>query len=162
MGRPSVPPKPRRITELAGDLHQTGLKATLPRMRILALFQRQSRRHWHVDDVYRALQAEGMDIGVATIYRVLAQFEQAGVLRRSRFDFEPAVYELNEGEHHDHIVCVRCGRVVEFVDADIERRQQGVASARGYELVDHSLALFGKCEPACGRVGPAPDAEGEA
>lgn len=100
-----------------------------------------------------------MDIGVATIYRVLAQFEQAGVLRRSRFDAERVVYELNEGEHHDHIVCVRCGRVVEFVDADIERRQQEIASARGFELVDHTLALFGMCQPVCGAAEPSSAAD---
>jgi Fur family ferric uptake transcriptional regulator len=131
-------------------LKQTGLKATLPRMRVLRLFQRATPRHWSAEDVYRALLAEASDVGLPTIYRVLAQLEQAGVLRRSRFDAERAVYELADGDHHDHIVCLDCGRVEEFTDAQIESRQAEVAAAQGFRLVDHSLSMYAHCtRPQC-------------
>jgi len=133
------------VSTTAHDLHDTGLRATLPRMRVLRVFQSGERRHWVVDDVYRALVADGVEVGLATIYRVLSQFEQAGVLKRSRFDADRAVYELNDGVHHDHIVCLQCGRVEEFADPEIERRQRDLAAARGFELVDHTLALYGQC-----------------
>src|SRR3990167_3327940 len=109
------------------DLKSIGLKATFPRLRILDLFQKAQEnageRHMTAEDVYRALIAEGMDIGLATVYRVLTQFEQAGLLERHYFESGKAVFELNEGKHHDHLVCVNCGRVEEFYDAEIERRQ---------------------------------------
>jgi Fur family ferric uptake transcriptional regulator len=127
-----------------------GLKATLPRMKILELFQDRKRRHMSAEDVYRDLLAEHQDIGLATVYRVLTQFEQAGILKRSNFESGKAVYELEEGQHHDHLVCLQCGRVEEFFDPEIERRQHLVASERGFELRDHALALYANCtKPAC-------------
>ncbi len=135
---------------MAADLKSSGLKATLPRTRILQLFQRADQRHMSAEDVYKALLAEGLDVGLATVYRVLAQFEQAGVLQRSHFETGRAVYEINEGQHHDHLVCVRCGRVEEFVDLEIERRQQSIARDRGFRLEDHAMALYGLCSsPDC-------------
>ena len=129
----------------AEELKSSGLKATLPRLKILEVFERASRRHLAAEDVYRALLAEGSDIGLATVYRVLMQFEQAGLLRRSNFEAGKAVFELDRGEHHDHLVCLSCGLVEEFYDAEIERRQREVAAARGFALQDHALALYGHC-----------------
>lgn len=129
----------------AEELKSSGLKATLPRIKILEVFQRSSQRHLTAEDVYKALLAEGADIGLATVYRVLMQFEQAGILSRNHFESGKAVFELNEGKHHDHLVCVMCGRVEEFYDPEIERRQQEIARERGYELQDHSLALYVVC-----------------
>jgi Fur family ferric uptake transcriptional regulator len=131
------------------ELKSSGLKATLPRMKILEIFQKGTMRHMTAEDVFKALLAEGSDIGLATVYRVLMQFEQAGILSRNHFEAGKAVFELNEGKHHDHLVCVVCGRVEEFYDAEIERRQQQIAKERGYELQDHSLALY----VVCGREG---------
>jgi Fur family transcriptional regulator, ferric uptake regulator len=127
------------------ELKSSGLKATLPRIKILEVFQRTERRHMTAEDVFKALLAEGSDIGLATFYRVLMQFEQAGLLVRSNFESGKSVFELNEGTHHDHLVCLSCGRVEEFFDAEIERRQRAVAQARGFELQDHSLALYARC-----------------
>ena len=127
------------------ELKSSGLKATLPRIKILEVFQRTQRRHMTAEDVYKALLAEGSDIGLATVYRVLMQFEQAGLLTRSNFESGKAVFELNEGQHHDHLVCLNCGRVEEFFDAEIEARQRAVAAARGFELQEHSLALYANC-----------------
>jgi Fur family ferric uptake transcriptional regulator len=129
----------------ADDLKSSGLKATLPRIKILEVFQRTSQRHMTAEDVFKALLTEGADIGLATVYRVLMQFEQAGLLTRSHFESGKSVFELNEGQHHDHLVCLTCGRVEEFYDAEIEQRQRAVASARGFELHDHALALYGAC-----------------
>lgn len=129
----------------AEELKSSGLKATLPRIRILEVFERAERRHMTAEDVFKALLAEGSDIGLATVYRVLMQFEQAGLLTRSNFESGKAVFELNEGQHHDHLVCLSCGRVEEFFDAEIERRQREVAQARGFELHEHSLALYARC-----------------
>ena len=129
----------------ADELKGSGLKATLPRIRILEIFQRTQRRHMTAEDVYKALLAEGSDIGLATVYRVLMQFEQAGLLTRSNFESGKAVFELNEGRHHDHLVCLDCGRVEEFFDAEIEQRQRAVAVARGFDLQEHSLALYARC-----------------
>lgn len=128
-----------------GGLRNVGLKATPPRLKILQLLRGGPKRHWSADEVYRDLAASGDDVGLATVYRVLAQLEQAGIVRRSSFDAGKAVYELDDGPHHDHLVCVRCGQVDEFVDEAIEARQQAVASARGFELTEHRLALFGLC-----------------
>ncbi len=129
----------------ADELKSSGLKATLPRIKILEVFQRTERRHMTAEDVYKALLTEGADVGLATVYRVLMQFEQAGLLTRSNFESGKSVFELNAGEHHDHLVCLDCGRVEEFFDAEIEARQRAVALARGFELQDHSLSLYGHC-----------------
>jgi Fur family ferric uptake transcriptional regulator len=132
------------------ELKHSGLKATLPRIKILEVFQRTERRHLTAEDVYKALLAEGADIGLATVYRVLMQFEQAGLLSRSNFESGKSVFELNEGQHHDHLVCLTCGRVEEFFDAEIEQRQRQIAEARGFELQEHSLSLYARCtKPAC-------------
>ena len=132
------------------ELKSSGLKATLPRIKILEVFQRTAQRHMTAEDVYKALLAEDADIGLATVYRVLMQFEQAGLLTRSNFESGKAVFELNEGRHHDHLVCLDCGRVEEFYDAEIEQRQRSVAVARGFELQEHSLALYARCtKPDC-------------
>ena len=141
------------------DLKVSGLKATAPRLKILEIFQRRSHepelaRHMSAEDVYRALVAEHVDVGLATVYRVLTQFEQAGLLVRRHFEAGRAVFELNEGTHHDHLVCLTCGRVEEFVDAEIEQRQKIVALERGFELQEHSLALYGVCKkPNCANGG---------
>ena len=129
----------------ADELKSSGLKATLPRIKILEVFQRTERRHMTAEDVYKALLGESADIGLATVYRVLMQFEQAGLLTRSNFESGKSVFELNEGQHHDHLVCLTCGRVEEFYDAEIERRQAKVAKDRGFVLHDHSLALYADC-----------------
>ncbi|MGC4060325.1 MAG: ferric iron uptake transcriptional regulator [Aquabacterium sp.] len=127
------------------NIHSTGLKATTPRVKILQVLRQSPIQHLSVEDIFRKLHEAGTDIGLATVYRVLNQFEQAGLLVRSHFDGGKAVYELNEGSHHDHIVCQSCGRVDEFHDDDIERLQEQIAASRGYELRDHSLALYGLC-----------------
>jgi len=127
------------------ELKGTGLKVTVPRLKVLDLFQHSDERHLTAEDVYRKLLDEHSDIGLATVYRVLTQFEQAGLLVRHHFEGGKAVYELNEGGHHDHLVCLQCGRVEEFYDADIERRQNDVARARGFQLHGHSLALYADC-----------------
>jgi Fur family ferric uptake transcriptional regulator len=132
------------------ELKTMGLKATLPRLKILEIFQKSEQRHMSAEDVYRHLLAESMDVGLATVYRVLTQFEQAGLLARNHFDNGKAVFELNEGRHHDHLVCLVCGRVEEFYDAEIERRQQDIANSRGFSLQDHALSLYGTCtKPNC-------------
>lgn len=127
------------------ELKSNGLKATLPRLKILEIFQRGAMRHMTAEDVFRQLLNENADIGLATVYRVLTQFEQAGILSRNHFESGKAVYELNEGQHHDHMVCLDCGRVEEFYDAEIESRQQAVAKAKGFEIADHALSLYAHC-----------------
>ena len=129
----------------ADELKNSGLKATLPRIKVLEVFQKTSQRHLSAEDVYKLLLADGADVGLATVYRVLMQFEQAGLLSRNHFEAGKAVFELNEGKHHDHLVCVDCGRVEEFFDAEIEQRQRSVAQERGFELQDHALALYAVC-----------------
>ena len=134
----------------AQDLKHAGLKATLPRLRIINLFETSKQRHMTAEDVYRLLQGEGLDIGLATVYRVLTQFEQAGLLTRHHFESGKAVYELNEGKHHDHLVCLQCGRVEEFYDAEIEKRQGRIAKDRGFAIREHSLYLYAECtKPDC-------------
>lgn len=128
------------------DLKGTGLKATLPRLKILELFNQSDLRHMSAEDVYRELLSEGQDVGLATVYRVLMQFEQAGLIRRTNFGPGKAVFELSEREHHDHLVCLHCGKVEEFCDPEIERRQKIVASKKGFVLQEHSLLLYGICE----------------
>jgi len=127
------------------EIKNSGLKATLPRIKILEIFQKTAQRHMTAEDVYKALLTEGADIGLATVYRVLTQFEQAGLLSRNHFESGKAVFELNEGHHHDHLVCLNCGRVEEFFDPAIEERQHAIARERGFELQEHSLALYASC-----------------
>jgi Fur family transcriptional regulator, ferric uptake regulator len=127
------------------ELKNTGLKATLPRLKILEIFQTGGQRHMTAEDVFRILLNEHSDIGLATVYRVLTQFEQAGILERSHFESGKAVYELNEGKHHDHLVCHGCGKVEEFYDAEIERRQQLIATQKSWILQDHAMSLYGLC-----------------
>lgn len=129
----------------AEDLKSSGLKATLPRIKILEVFQTSSVRHLTAEDVYKHLLADRSDIGLATVYRVLMQFEQAGILARSHFESGKSVFELNEGQHHDHLVCLDCGRVEEFFDAEIESRQRSVAQSRGFQLQEHQLSLYANC-----------------
>jgi Fur family ferric uptake transcriptional regulator len=130
----------------ADELKSSGLKATLPRIKILELFQRSTQRHMTAEDVYKILLGEDSDIGLATVYRVLMQFEQAGILSRNHFESGKSVFELNEGQHHDHLVCLDCGHVEEFFDAQIEARQRAVAQERGFALQEHSLALYAHCQ----------------
>jgi Fur family ferric uptake transcriptional regulator len=132
----------------AQSLKHIGLKATLPRRKILELFEASKVRHLSAEDVYKALLGEGLDVGLATVYRVLTQFEQAGLLSRQHFEAGKAVFELNQGGHHDHLVCLQCGRVEEFFDDEIEKRQGEIAKGRGFELRGHSLALYADCAKA--------------
>lgn len=127
------------------EIKNSGLKATLPRIKILELFQKTTQRHMTAEDVYKALLTEDADIGLATVYRVLTQFEQAGLLSRNHFETGKSVFELNQGNHHDHLVCLTCGRVEEFFDAEIEERQHAIAISRGFDLQEHSLALYASC-----------------
>ena len=130
------------------DLKSAGLKATLPRLKILNFLQSSSVRHMSAEDVYKAMLESGEDVGLATVYRVLTQFEAAGLVTRHHFDEGHSVFELNLGEHHDHILCVKCGKVDEFVDAVIEERQHEIAQKRGYTITDHALVIYGVC-PDC-------------
>lgn len=127
------------------DLKSVGLKATLPRLKILDIFRRSDVRHLSAEDVYRALITEEIDIGLATVYRVLTQFEQAGILSRSQFDGGKAIFELNDGDHHDHMVCTHCGQVVEFTNPEIESLQHKVAHDNGFKLESHAMVLYGVC-----------------
>ncbi len=127
------------------ELKEAGLKATLPRLKILQILENSATRHMSAEDIYRALLGSGEDVPIATIYRVLTQFEGAGLVTRHKFEGEHSVYELNEGSHHDHILCVECGRVEEFVDETIEQRQQAIAEEHGYSITDHSLIIQGIC-----------------
>ncbi|MEY3953395.1 MAG: hypothetical protein RLZZ397_275 [Pseudomonadota bacterium] len=128
------------------DIKSSGLKATGPRLKILEIFRASAVRHLTAEDIYRTLMLEGTDIGLATVYRVLTQFEQAGLLSKQHFESGKAIYELNDGEHHDHLVCLDCGHVEEFIDADIEKRQKNIAKGLGFELTDHAMALYGHCK----------------
>ncbi|MEO5333575.1 MAG: ferric iron uptake transcriptional regulator [Magnetococcus sp. YQC-5] len=132
------------------DLKNAGLKATAPRMKVLRLFVTDAGQHMSAEEVYKRLLSEGEEIGLATIYRVLTQFEHAGLLSRSHFESGKAIYELNEGEHHDHLVCLQCGRVEEFIDPEIEKRQKEIARDRGFAVQDHALSLYVDCQkPEC-------------
>jgi Fur family ferric uptake transcriptional regulator len=134
----------------AHNLKTIGLKATTPRLRILELFEKSAVRHLSAEDVYRLLMTDGLEVGLATVYRVLTQFEQAGLLQRHHFESGKAVFELNDSSHHDHLVCMQCGCVEEFYDAEIEKRQGRIAKERGFAIRDHSLALYADCtKPAC-------------
>jgi len=127
------------------ELKASGLKATLPRLKILEIFQNSEVRHLTAEDVYKILLTENMDVGLATVYRVLTQFEQAGLLHRNHFESGKAIFELNAGQHHDHLVCLDCGRVEEFVDEEIEARQHRIAAERGFSIAEHALAIYGNC-----------------
>ena len=126
------------------DLRDTGLKSTAPRRKILELFRARTQ-HLSAEDVHQILSQDDSDIGLATVYRVLADFEQAQLLHRRNFDGGKAVYELNRGEHHDHLVCLDCGHVEEFVDVQIEHRQEAIARDHGFVLADHALSLYAHC-----------------
>ncbi|MBK6868956.1 MAG: ferric iron uptake transcriptional regulator [Burkholderiales bacterium] len=127
------------------ELKSTGLKATAPRLKILQIFQTAEQRHMTAEDVFRVLLAERSDIGLATVYRVLTQFEQAGILSRNHFEAGRAVYELRDDQHHDHLVCLDCGHVEEFFNPEIEKQQHAVAKAKGFEIADHALSLYAHC-----------------
>ncbi|MEY4929088.1 MAG: hypothetical protein RL279_827 [Pseudomonadota bacterium] len=127
------------------DLKNAGLKATLPRLKVLSLFENSKDRHLSAEDIYKVMLNAGEDVGLATVYRVLTQFEQAGLLMRHHFESGKAVFELNSGGHHDHLVCVKCGRVEEFYDAEIEKRQESAAAKLGFTMQDHALTIYGMC-----------------
>ncbi|MBW6477541.1 MAG: ferric iron uptake transcriptional regulator [Chromatiales bacterium] len=127
------------------DLKDAGLKATLPRIKILDILEKAEPRHMSAEDVYKALLESGDDVGIATVYRVLTQFESAGLVFRHNFEGGHSVFELNEGEHHDHILCIKCGKVDEFFDETIEKRQKEIARQHAYEMTDHTLTIQGIC-----------------
>ena len=127
------------------DLKNMGLKATLPRLKIINVFESAASRHLSAEDVYRQLLDDEMDIGLATIYRVLTQFEAAGLVHRHHFEGGHSVFELSEGEHHDHLICVKCRTVVEFVDDVIEARQEEIAKRAKFKMTDHALTIYGWC-----------------
>ncbi|MET0027073.1 MAG: ferric iron uptake transcriptional regulator [Candidatus Thiodiazotropha sp.] len=132
------------------DIRKAGLKVTLPRVKILDLLESSTQRHVSAEDVYKMLLDKGEEIGLATVYRVLTQFEAAGLVTRHNFEGGHAVFELDRGGHHDHLVCVVCGKVEEFVDGTIEKRQREIAKEHGFEMVDHSLIIYGHCgNPKC-------------
>jgi Fur family transcriptional regulator, ferric uptake regulator len=145
---------PHRFQEAAGleskDLRKAGLKVTGPRLKILEILEGSPTRHMSAEGIYKRLIESNEDIGLATVYRVLTQFQAAGLVSRHHFEDGMAVFELNQGTHHDHIVCLDCGRVEEFVDESIEERQQAIAERLGYELRDHAMTLYGHChKPGC-------------
>ncbi len=134
----------------SSDLRKAGLKVTLPRMKILEILETSETRHMSAEDVYKLLLDGNEEIGLATVYRVLTQFEAAGLVTRHHFEGGHSVFEMNEGHHHDHIVCNQCGKVVEFFDETIERCQEKVASKSGFSIRDHSLIIYGDCtRPNC-------------
>ena len=137
--------------EIPQQLRDSGLKATLPRLKILELFQHSEVRHLSAEDVYRLLLKENLDVGLATIYRVLMQFADAKILLRRQFEGDRAVFEINATEHHDHMVCADCGKVEEFFDEAIEERQMLLAKQHGFKLRDHSLSLYGLCKDCVAR-----------
>ena len=134
------------------EIRNTGLKVTEPRLKILSVFEKSKSRHLSAEDIHDTLKAKSVVVGMATIYRALANFEKAGILNKSTFDDGRAIYEINEGPHHDHIVCVDCGNVEEFVDEEIEKRQKKIANQKGYSLKSHSLVLYGSCSECLGKV----------
>ena len=134
------------------EIRNTGLKVTEPRLKILSVFEKSKARHLSAEDIHDTLKARSVLVGMATIYRALANFEKAGILNKSTFDDGRAIYEINEGPHHDHIVCVDCGNVEEFVDEEIEKRQKKIANQKGYSLKSHSLVLYGSCSECLGKV----------
>lgn len=132
------------------ELKEAGLKVTLPRMKILNMLQEHGHPHLTAEDIYKALLGAGEEIGLATVYRVLTQFEAAGLVKRHHFEGGQSVFELDQGSHHDHIVCLQCGRIEEFCDDVIEQHQRMMAEKGGFELADHCLILYGNCtRPNC-------------
>lgn len=127
------------------EIRKAGLKVTVPRVKILELLENSPERHVSAEDVYKMLLAAGEDIGLATVYRVLTQFEAAGLVEKHHFEDGYSVFELNKGKHHDHIICVTCGRVAEFVDETIEKRQRIIAEELGFQISEHELVIYGKC-----------------
>ncbi len=134
------------MNKLGEDLSNAGLKSTLPRLKILKILEESSTRHMSAEDVYDQLRQENQTVGLATIYRVLSQFVDAGLAVRHQFEGNKAIYELNDDEHHDHMVCLKCGKIIEFMDAKIELLQKQIAEKHDFELQDHSLTLFGICK----------------
>jgi len=128
------------------NLQEAGLKATLPRVKILNILEKADQHHLNAEEVYRSLLKTGEDVGLATVYRVLTQFEEAGLVKRHNFEGGRSVFELDQGEHHDHLVCVSCGKVEEFVDETIECRQQQIAEQANFKMTDHSLTIYGVCQ----------------
>ena len=147
------------------DIRKVGLKVTLPRLKILEMLESGDSRHMSAEDLYKALLESGEEIGLATVYRVLTQFESAGLVNRLNFESGHSVYEINQGKHHDHMLCIKCGRVDEFIDDAIEARQAAIAERMGYDMTDHSLYIYGVC-PDCRAEGTSsytvPDGEDEA
>jgi Fur family transcriptional regulator, ferric uptake regulator len=127
------------------NLKKAGLKITLPRRKILEIMEKSKEHHFSAEDIYRVSLESGEEIGLATVYRVLTQFEEAGLVIRHHFEGGQSVFELDHGTHHDHLVCVKCGRVEEFVDNMIEKRQEEIAKQAGYTITDHSLNIYGVC-----------------
>ena len=140
------------------DLRRAGLKVTAPRVKILEILASAATRHLSAEDIYKRLLEAGHDIGLATVYRVLTQFEAAGLVTRHHFEGGTAVFELNRGEHHDHVVCLDCGKVEEFSDAEIESLQSAAADRLGFAVADHALIIYGRCRrsPCPNRKPPAP------
>ena len=135
------------------DLRKAGLKVTLPRMKILEILESSEKRHLSAEDIYRVLLDSGEEIGLATVYRVLTQFESAGLVMRHHFETGQAVFELDRGKHHDHLICVKCGKIIEFVDEAIEKRQEEIARQSGFTITDHSLMIYGICKnPSCSSI----------
>jgi len=129
----------------SADIKKAGLKITLPRVKILEIMESSKMRHLSAEDVYKHLLETGEEVGLATVYRVLTQFEAAGLVSRHHFEGGHSVFELNQGHHHDHIVCVKCGHIEEFVDETIEQRQRDIAAKAGFEITDHCLYIYGIC-----------------
>ena len=134
--------------EESQQLKDAGLKITLPRLKILQIMEQSLEHHWSAEGVYKALLETGEDVGLATVYRVLTQFETAGLVSRHNFEGGFSVFELNQGQHHDHLVCVKCGLVEEFVDEIIEQRQKMIAERAQFKMTDHALNIYGLC-PTC-------------
>jgi len=129
----------------SSDLKKLGLKATVPRMKILEMLEQSDSRHMSADELYKQLVETGEEVGLATVYRVLTQFESAGIVVKHHFESGQSVYELNHGSHHDHILCVKCGKVEEFIDETIEERQRNIAAKAGFTMTDHTLYIYGVC-----------------
>jgi len=128
------------------NLKKAGLKVTSPRRKILEIMEKSKEHHLTAEDIYRTLIDMGEETGLATVYRVLTQFEEAGLVIRHHFEGGQSIFELDHGQHHDHLVCVKCGKVEEFVDEMIEKRQQDIAKKAGYQITDHSLNIYGICQ----------------
>ncbi len=140
----------------AETLKNNGLKVTLPRLKVLEMFEKSPGEHFSAEDVYNRLTAQGNDMGIATVYRILMQFADAGLLRKSNFDGEKAWFELEDGQHHDHLLCVECGVVVEFFNSNIEEQQRTVAQNHGFELLEHNMVLYGLCSRCQTKKKPPP------